>query len=172
MKQIAFLRAINVGGRVVKMEWLRKELEALRLQNVGTWIQSGNVIFESRATPARIESAIEKMLHERLGYEVPTFIRSFAELTAICRRGDDMTEGERLYVGFLRKAPPSPVAAAVALLSNDDDTLSVSGREIYWFSRTSFSESLVSSALIEKTLGAPCTLRNVTTLRKIVAKYG
>jgi uncharacterized protein (DUF1697 family) len=47
VKYVAFLRAVNVGGRIVKMERLRKIFEELKFKNVKTFIQSGNVIFET-----------------------------------------------------------------------------------------------------------------------------
>ena len=81
---IAFLRAINVGGHTVSMAQLRKEFEALGLQNVETFIASGNVIFTSRSRDlAALEKKIESRLRASLGYEVATFLRTDAEVAEL-----------------------------------------------------------------------------------------
>ena len=85
-RYVAFLRAINVGGRRVKMDHLRKLFEALGTSNVETFIASGNVIFDSEADDPRVlERKIEDHLQESLGYEVATFVRSTSELAGIAR---------------------------------------------------------------------------------------
>ena len=74
---IAFLRAINVGGRTVKMDRLRGLFEHLGYADVETFIASGNVIFQSPAEDTRaLEQQIEAHLAASLGYEVATFVRT------------------------------------------------------------------------------------------------
>src|SRR5262249_15987942 len=84
---IAFLRAINAGrGHIVKMDLLREIFESLGFSGVATFIASGNVAFETRATNVRIlERKIEKRLREVLGYDVAVLIRTAAELKEIAR---------------------------------------------------------------------------------------
>jgi len=83
-RYVAFLRAINVGGHIVKMDALRRHFASLGFDDVETFIASGNVIFQSRSTAAAaLERRIEACLEERLGYEVKTFLRTDAEVTAI-----------------------------------------------------------------------------------------
>src|SRR5262245_62756508 len=86
IRYIAFLRAINVGGHVVRMDDLRRQFEALRFSNVETFIASGNVVFESPSRDREaMEKAVEKRLLKALGYEVHTFIRTCDEVAAIER---------------------------------------------------------------------------------------
>ena len=81
---IAFLRAINVGGHNVKMDYLKSLFEEIGFSNVETFIASGNVIFETaKKDRKKLELEIEKHLFKSLGYEVVTFIRTFAELEEI-----------------------------------------------------------------------------------------
>src|SRR5215831_8752107 len=83
-KYVAFLRAINVGGRTVKMEELRRIFDAIGFSNVETFIASGNVIFDSKSKATRaIEQKIETALLKSLGYAVDTFVRAIPELTRI-----------------------------------------------------------------------------------------
>ena len=140
----AFLRAINVGGHVVKMDQLRRIVESTRVSTVSTFIASGNVLFESPRTAVALEAAMEKALRAALGYDVKTMIRSAAELEAIVRLTDERKighgEGATLYVGFLKTDPTRQAASAAAQLSNAVDTVCVEGRELYWRCRRSFSE--------------------------------
>lgn len=83
-RYIAFLRAINVGGHVVKMDALRAHFTRLGFGSVETVIASGNVIFKATgASPSDLEPMIAEEVERRLGYEVATFVRSPAELADI-----------------------------------------------------------------------------------------
>ena len=81
---VAFLRAVNVGGRSVKMELLRGAFEALALGRVETFIASGNVVFDTRARnlPA-LERKIEAQLSTCFGFGIDTFVRTLDEVAAI-----------------------------------------------------------------------------------------
>src|SRR6516164_10674381 len=81
----AFLRAINAGpGRIVRMKVLRKAFESLGLTGVETFPGSGNVVFETTTRDiSRLEQKIERRLQHALGYGVPVFIRTYAELREI-----------------------------------------------------------------------------------------
>ena len=80
---VAFLRGMNLGGRRIKNEELRAEFEPLGFDDVASFRASGNVIFAPRGSEAKLTSEIEAGLGEALGYEVPVFLRSAAELSAI-----------------------------------------------------------------------------------------
>jgi uncharacterized protein (DUF1697 family) len=110
MRYIAFLRAVNVGGRFVTMERLRAIFEDLGLTEVRSFIQSGNIFFESRSKSRdALTKRIEARLHEELGYEVATFVRTVDEV-AVAIASDpfadvDVTEHTRVCVVFVRSVP-------------------------------------------------------------------
>jgi uncharacterized protein (DUF1697 family) len=175
-KYIAFLRAINVGGHTVKMDALRQLFESLGFSNVETFIASGNVIFETKAGKAKmLENKIEACLHEALGYEVSTFIRTNAEVAEIAKYEpfpqSQLDAATALNVGFL--ADPLDDAAKRKLMSlkTDIDDFHVHGREIYWLCKKKQSESKISNAVIEKALGVKSTLRGANTVKKLAEKY-
>src|SRR6266849_2383006 len=176
-KYIAFLRAINVGGHTVKMDYLRSLFEAVGFANIETFIASGNVIFDSKAKNTKtLEQKIERHLRAQLGYAVTTFIRATSELAEVANykpfsEAELNAAGNSLYVGFLADKPSNEAKKKVFLLSGPTDDFAVHGRELYWLIRTSFSESVVSGALLERTLGMAATFRNVNTVRRIAAKY-
>jgi uncharacterized protein (DUF1697 family) len=173
---IAFLRAINVGGHTVKMDHLRRLFEALEFSNVETFIASGNVIFDASTKNAQtLEKQIESHLRQSLGYEVATFIRSPAELAAVARHqpfaAELEAEGHSLYIAFLPAKPSSEAQRKLLAFRTEIDDFHIHEREIYWLARKRMSESAFSGALLEKTIGLPATMRNVTTVKKLAAKY-
>jgi uncharacterized protein (DUF1697 family) len=173
VRYVAFLRAINVGGHVVKMDQLRKIFAAMRLQNVETFIASGNVIFEAAGDARALERKIEKGLAAALGYEVEVFLRSIGELSAIARHEpfEGPLDGCSVFVVFLKDAPKPAARKQFAGLRLDEDKLKISKREVYWLRRGSMTDSPVAVPL-GKVVGNGGTMRSVTTVRKLAAKYG
>lgn len=172
----AFLRAINVGGHVVKMDRLRALFAELGFANVATFIASGNVIFDAAAADASaLEAQIEAHLRQALGYEALTFVRSAADLAAIASYTPFTAAGgaHGVYVSFL-KAPLGAAARTQLLaLNSDNDEFHAHGREFYWLCRTRLSDSpLFSGGLLAKAVGVPTTMRNSSTIQKLAAKYG
>ena len=175
-RHVAFLRAINVGGHVVKMDVLKRHFAKMGFTGVETFIASGNVIFESRAKDAAaLERTIETALGKALGYDVATFVRTLDELAAVAAREPfpraRIDEAVAFIVGFLQ-APLEPAAITrLMALRSDIDDFHVDPREIYWLCRHKQSESTFSNAVFEKAIGVRTTFRNTTTVRKMAAKY-
>jgi uncharacterized protein (DUF1697 family) len=171
---VAFLRAINVGGHIVKMDRLCGLFESAGLVNVQSFIASGNVLFDSKKTSASLEATIEKVLEKALGYEVITMIRSASEVQHIVEHVDRERlaagEGITLYVGLLKSAPTATAVRAVEAMSNEVDTLRIDGRELYWRCNKRFSDSTIQGPRMGKALGVAITTRNVTTIRKLAMK--
>ena len=175
-RYVALLRAINVGGHVVKMDRLRALFEELTFDDVETVIASGNVLFSSSArNVAALEKKIERHLESELGYEVTTFIRTPNEMQAVA--GFDpfpgmVKDGHTLSVAFLKQHPGKPVAERLHGMRTDYDELLVQGRELYWLARGRTSDSKVWRTPMEKILGGPATSRNVTTVRRLAERLG
>jgi len=172
---VAFLRAINVGGRTVKMTKLSEIFESLGMSDVETFIASGNVIFKSRsANTAVLEKNVEQALEKSLGFEVATMVRSTPDLARIVGLDafpGSVTPTSTMYVGLLKSAPDDAARAKVAALGTATDEFRIEGRELHWLCHTKLMQSIVSGALLEKTVKTRATFRNVTTLRTLAAKY-
>ena len=173
----AFLRAINVGGHVVKMETLRSEFEALGFTAVSTFIASGNVLFEAAALPsADLERQIEAALLKALGYPSATFVRSAAEVAAAAGRTpfkDMDAHGCTVHVVFLRAPLTADERGHILALNTDLDEFHAHDREIYWLCRTRMSDSPVfKRGLLDKAIRVPSTSRNMNTVRKLALKMG
>jgi uncharacterized protein (DUF1697 family) len=176
-RYIAFLRAINVGGHTVKMDVLRQHFEAQGFVNVETFIASGNVVFETTVkNPRTLEKKIEDRLRAALGYEVATFIRTAAELSAIAQYQSfspvTLKTAQALNVAFLAEPLDAAAQKKLAALKTDIDDFHVQGREVYWLCRKKQSESKFSNVGLEKTIGQAATMRGINTIQKLAAKYG
>jgi uncharacterized protein (DUF1697 family) len=171
-KYVAFLRSINVGGHVVKMETLRELFEGLKFANVETFIASGNVIFETKSTPdQRLEQKIEKHLESALGYEVGTFVRSIGEIHAISVYEPFSSKGLVLSVGFMRAPLSASVVEQVKAFATEVDDFRVLGREVYWLCQIRTSDSKFPAKKFEKVIGGAATWRNMNTVVRLTAKF-
>lgn len=174
MRIVAFLRAINVGGRNVKMEALRGEFTDLGLKDVETFIASGNVIFKAPARGvATLPSKIEKHLAKAFGYEVATFLRTEQEVAAIARyqafSPARLKAAKAHCVGFLAEPLDAAGIQALASLTSDADDFHLHGKEVYWLCKTMQSDSKFNNALFERTVRAKATFRSLTTITKLAA---
>ena len=175
-RYVAFLRAINVGGRVVKMQTLRQLFEGWGAANVETFIASGNVVFDSSRRSAGVaERAIEDHIRKALGYPVITFLRTLSELAAVAGHTpfakSEYDAGATLFVGFMKDAPGSAVCRAVAALRDDVNDYAIEGRELYWLRRSRLMESIGQGPPLERIVASPITMRNVNTVRRLASKY-
>lgn len=174
---IAFLRGINVGGHRVKMDRLRDLFVGCGFDDVSTFIASGNVMFKTAIRSAKtLRQKIEWHLALQLGYEVPTFIRTPAELETIATfqppespKGHASTAS--LYVIFLQTPATDGLQSRLAEFVSEMDDFSFSGSEIYWQIQGKLTESPLFTSGLEKAMGdVPNTTRNMTTLRKLAVK--
>jgi uncharacterized protein (DUF1697 family) len=158
------------------MDTLRQIFESLGFSKVETFIASGNVMFEAGAQDTRtLEKMIEKRLKEAFGYGVATFIRTDVELANIANyqpfHPSDLEGAVALNIAFLADALDAESEQKLMALTTDIDAFHVHGREIYWLCQKRQSESTFSNAVLEKALGRQSTLRGVSTVKKIAAKY-
>ena len=174
---IALLGGINVGGHRIKMAELAARFEELSFGGVETFIASGNVIFASdEEDAALLERQIETHLAQALGYAVPTFLRTTQEIAAIAGYAPfphlpPIEEGHTLSVFFMAGVLPGASAAALLALRTSMDEFHTTGREVYWLCRGKTTESLVDWTRRGNRLLPPLTARNITTVRKLAAKY-
>lgn len=172
-RHVAFLRAVNVGGRVVKMSDLAKRLGALGLADVTTFIASGNVCFTASGKPDALARSIEADLLAWLGYPVATMVRTWAELEALVAsnpfKGVARAPDAKLYVTFLWE-PPAKKPRLPRVSAKDGLTLfRITGREAFMFAeRLPDGKFGVPNLPLEKELGVPATTRNWNTILRLL----
>jgi uncharacterized protein (DUF1697 family) len=157
------------------MDRLRAHCESCELVNVRTFIASGNVIFDSSAkNAAALEATIERALRAALGYEVATFLRTPGEMIAAADHdpfSSEALDGASVYVIFVKTEIPRPARQKILACRTDLDDLDVRGREVYWLRKNAKARAGETGPPLKQFLGGPATTRNITTVRKIAAKY-
>ncbi len=130
---IAFLRAVNVGGRTVKMERLRELFSELGLAGVRTYIQSGNVFFTADETVDRpaLTRRIEAHLRQALGFEVPAMVRTVREVEELLAAepfaGRELTADNRFCVVFLSEPLPADLELPLTSPKGDLEVIGATG---------------------------------------------
>lgn len=176
-RYVAFLRGMNLGNRRLKTEKLRAEFEELGFAEVATFRASGNVIFGSGGgeSEAVLTKKIEAGLGDGLGYAVPVFLRSAAEVAAIAAREPFAAKlvvdsKGKLQVSMLAKKPAAKDRKAVLALASDEDLLAIEGRELHWLPSGGTIESELDLKAIDKALGKG-TMRTMGTIEQIAARH-
>jgi uncharacterized protein (DUF1697 family) len=177
-RYVAFLRGMNLGDRRIKNEELRRHFEEMGFEEVATFRASGNVVFSAggRESEPKLAERVEAELDERLGYDVPVFLRSIEEVAAIAaRRPFDPERVEKskgkLQISLLKKKPSAAAKKKVPALASDEDLLAIEGRELYWLPSGGLLESDLDLKAIEGLLGAD-TRRTMGTIEQIASKFG
>ena len=173
MKYVAFLRGINVGGKnKVKMETLREVFSSLGFENVKTYINSGNIIFETKKTDdKKLAAKIEKAIEKEFDLQVKTIVRSISEIEEIVKNNpfDGQFENDKdLHVFFLDEEMPEEKRDILLSNNNENEMFYVRGREIFCLLRVSVLESLMGKDYIAKKLKVSATARNWRTVNKIL----
>lgn len=167
---VAFLRAINVGGRFVKMAVLAQHFRDLAHADAQTYLNSGNVVFRTESrSPVALASAIEQGLSPRLGFETHAFVRSATQVHGIAQRGMALASDRSLAdvnVAFLAAPLAEPQVAVLQTLRSAVDAFVVDGTEVYWTCRVRQSESAFSNNVFER------KVKERTTLRRAVMLHG
>jgi uncharacterized protein (DUF1697 family) len=174
---VAFLRGMNLGNRRIKNPELEAEFEQLGFAEIATFRASGNVFFAvaEREARAKLSGRIEAGLLGGLGYDVPVYLRSAAEVAAIAARepfpAEDVAASKgKLQVTMLLRKPTAAARKRVLALSGDQDRLAIEGTELFWLPSGGISETDLDLKAIEVALG-PGTQRTMGTIEQIAARY-
>lgn len=170
---IAFLRGINIGGHNVKMERLRELFAELGLTNVRTYIQTGNVFFETDENDrTKLTQKIEMHLFETLGYEVPTFLRTIEEIEEIIDldpfKNLKVSDDIRVCIVFTADPIPQNLSLPLHSAKGDMEIVAVTKYEAFvvWYIINGRPPS--SQTLLNQNLGKKNTSRFWHTTIKIL----
>jgi uncharacterized protein (DUF1697 family) len=177
---IALLRGINVGGKNrIKMANLKDMFESMGLSGVETYIQSGNIIFESNEREDTLGERIACEIERVFGFSVAVILRTAAQLESIIQNcpfsEKEITEaewsnleGESLYVSLLSQAPSQEKKEYWNSLKGEGEQCRMENRDIYLLFR---SHGIGNSRLANnlQKLDVPVTVRNWKTINKLFA---
>lgn len=174
---ISLLRGINVSGqKVIKMEALRTEYEALGFSQVKTYIQSGNVIFQSEnENSLDLAQKIAKMILQKWGFEVPIMVKTIAEWQSVLQENPFILERNedksKLHVTFLSEVPDTEKWAKIEAGQYGEDEYILREKTIYLFCPNGYGNTKLTNTLFENKLKCLATTRNWNTMEKIATFY-
>jgi uncharacterized protein (DUF1697 family) len=172
-RHVVLLRGINLGSRNrISMPELRELLEGAGFDDVRTYLQSGNVVLSSKASPTQVARKVEKQIAERLGLEIDVVVRTRNEVAAVVRRdplGKVATDPKRYQVNFLAAKPDRELVRKLDAATVEPEQFVVDGREIYTWHPKGIGRSRLWSMLADRRLGVTATARNWTTVTNLLA---
>ena len=169
---VALLRAVNLGARnKVPMKELREALESLGLEDVVTYVQSGNVVFRSKSGKAAdLAAAIEEAVADRFGVATRVLIRTAAQLRSVAESNPFLGSADtsHLYVVFLERRPAADAVRRLDPARSPGESFAVQGAHVYLHLPGGFGPSKLSNAYFERGLALAATTRNWKTVTTLV----
>jgi uncharacterized protein (DUF1697 family) len=171
-KYVAIIRGINVGGHNrVNMQRLREALGKAKFQDVQSYIQSGNIVFNTHKTSvSRLESTVRKILQSNFKVDVPVIVRDEKEWKKTVKRNpflqrtDDLT---KILVTFLSAKPAMSDVRTLAQVQFPHDEFIVDGKDVYVFCKEGYGKTDIPNLFFEKKLNVTGTTRNWKTVMEI-----
>jgi uncharacterized protein (DUF1697 family) len=172
---VSLLRGVNVGGRrMVKMDELKHAYIALGLENVRTYVQSGNVIFESsEGDPRKLEVNIQKGLKKAFDLDTVVLLRTREAMqTAIDGNPFEGKDEGKLHVTFLSAEPETVPLEEFDKAKTGGEELVVRGTEVYLFLPNGYGRTKLNNNYLERKLRVAATTRNWRTARALLTMAG
>jgi uncharacterized protein (DUF1697 family) len=153
------------------MPQLRAALEDAGLEEVRTYLQSGNVVLTSRDSAAKVARTFERLIEKEFGLKIPVVVRTRAEVARVVKRNPlakVAKNPKRYQVSFLEKKPSAELVRKLEAVAAPAERVVVEGREIYAWHPEGVARSKLWAALAGKGLGVTATARNWTTVTKLL----
>lgn len=170
---ISMLRGINVSGqKKIRMTELRRLYESLNLVNVETYVQSGNVVFDSpEQDTLKLAKLLEAQIVHSFGYSVSVFIRTPNDFQRLLdsnpfsnERNEDPT---KLHVTFLYHPSSESRLSRLEIPNDGVDEFFVGEQEIFLFCPNGYGRTKLSNNFFERKLDVPATTRNWKTVNAL-----
>jgi uncharacterized protein (DUF1697 family) len=172
---ISILRGINVSGhKKILMSDLKTLFENLGFISVSTYIQSGNVIFQSteKLTPGQVAEKIGNAIFQKYQFEVPVIVRTFSEMKKTLSSnpfmGNTEINIEKLHVTFLSAIPGQEYIPVLMKYDFPPDKFVVIGKDVFLYCPESYGDTKLSNAFFENKLKVSATTRNWKTVTKLM----
>ncbi len=170
-KYIALFRGINVGGKhILPMKGLVQILEDMGCEDIVTYIQSGNVVFQSRqGNTTKLAEEIGLKILEKYTFKPKVLLLEPCDLhAAVDNNPFETNDGKALHVSFLTSQPESPDLEQLDKIKSDSEKFKLIGKIFYLYAPDGIGRSKLA-AKVEQHLGVPATARNWNTISKLMS---
>jgi len=164
-KYVALLRGINVGGNtILPMSELRSICEDIGFQNVRTYIQSGNILFESEHSEEKLVKELEEALYQEKERNIPVIMRAAADLDSVIAH-NPFPDANPSQVGVTFYSDPVPKGTLEEITTPGREEVKINGRELY----VHYPDGIGRSKLKLPKQAQGGTMRNINTINKLAA---
>ncbi len=171
---IALLRGINVSGqKLIKMADLRTHLAELKFKNIQTYIQSGNIVFESESMSSNVlETVIHDKIQEKYGFEVPTLVKTPGDFIEAIKKNPFAKEAEaepkHVFITFLSDIPDPSKVEKLKEVDYSPERYVIDGDMIFFFSPNGYGRAKMNNNFFENKLKIDATTRNWKTVNVLL----
>ncbi len=172
---IALLRGVNVSGKnLIKMAELVQALSGTGLRNVRTYIQSGNIVFESESTDCGMLMAlISGTVLEQFGLQVPVQVLKRSDLSDICDKNPFISDHglppDHLHLTLFNTCPDPVLSGKINPEDYSPDEFIILDKAVYLYCPSGYGKTKLNNGFFEKKLKVSATTRNWATVKKLVS---
>lgn len=172
---ISILRGINVSGqKLIKMDALKKMYQILGLENIQTYIQSGNVIFQHASSETKdLETMISKQIEVEFGFDVPVMVLSIEHLSKIVSdnpyTSDHTKDISHLHVTFLSSPVQSVDLKSIKEKQAEGEDFTITEHAIYLYCPHGYGKTKLTNNFFENKLKVSTTTRNWKTTKELLS---
>jgi len=155
------------------MATARAIVSDLGMDEVSSYVNSGNLMFTATGKAADHETAIRSALEKEFGFELTTFVRTAAQVRALVEAHPfgDLAPGHTHFALLPLTRLTTQEARAVEAMSNDHDEVVVRGQDVHWLIRAKSTETTLGpKRWLDALPGNPTTARNMTMLTKLAER--
>ena len=171
MKFVILLRGVNVGGKnKLPMADLRTALTSQGLENVSTYIASGNVFADSSLGSVELAAVVRSAILDSFGLQIAVLVRTHDELVSVAERNpfDHITDHAKLAISFLESEPNPFDITALRTANPEPEQFVIDGTTMYAYYPNGLGQTKLTPTLIDRKLKTVSTTRNLNTLRKLI----
>ncbi|MEQ8925309.1 MAG: DUF1697 domain-containing protein [Fulvivirga sp.] len=171
MKHVCLLRGVNVSGsNKIKMAELREALESeVELNNVQTYIQSGNIILDSELDKNEVSKKVHQLIKKSFGFDVPVLTLSQGELKAIKSANPySNSDIKKQYFVFLYSKPKQEDIENLTSISYTNEEFTITNTVVYYHPKEGYGKAKLSNNVFENKLKVTATARNLNTLETLI----
>jgi len=169
MRYVAFLRAINVSNRRLKMDALQALYIEMGFGNVATYIASGNIIFESHSPP--LVDDLELRFDSRFGFASQVFLRTSAQVSGIIAANPWSRDSSLVDVSLIEGIPPGSASRMLEGTVEAPESIVVDGSEVFFLREGKGIPTVHKESSTVRVLGMATTRRTLTTIERIATRF-
>ena len=172
MRYVAFLRGINVSGKnMIKMEDLRILSQEIGLEDVQTYIQSGNIVYESSMCEEAVEQLLNSSIKKNYGYDVDVIVKKQEDIQLIIDKHPFINDNDTkaIYFTLLAQAPTQELLSSLPLKGENNEDFLLKDNVIYLYYQNGYGKTKLTNKYFENKLKIKATTRNYNTMVKLAS---